>query len=351
MGSPLSAPMANLFLCYHETIWINDCPLEFKPLIYKRYVDDTFLVFKEKEHIAKFFEYLNTKHPNIRFTMENETNNKLSFLDTKVTKIINENNTTFNLSIFRKATFTGLGQNFHSYCSFNFKLNNIRTLLHRAYMLCSSWYDFHEEMKFLLQYFKSNGYPENTVFKIMNKFITERLTPKPKLITVDKLAMYVKLPFLNNECCNFLKRELRQILNFRFPYIDFRYVFINNLTIQGLISHKERIPDDLRSSLVYAYECGACGSTYFGQTKKCLRSRAGDHFGISMRTGRLLASPTHSAIRDHIEICGTGRNLRDFKCKRSFNNLVLLRIYESLEIHFKKPVLNQDESSYPLKLL
>ena len=137
----------------------------------------------------------------------------------------------------------------------------------------------------------------------------------------------------------------------RFPYIDFRYVFINNLTIQGLISHKERIPDDLRSSLVYAYECGACGSTYFGQTKKCLRSRAGDHFGISMRTGRLLASPTHSAIREHIEIFGTGRNLRDFKCKRSFNNLVLLRIYESLEIHFKKPVLNQDESSYPLKFL
>ena len=195
-------------------------------------------------------------------------------------------------------------------------------------MLCSFWSDFHEEMKFLLEYFKNNGYPKNTVYKIMNKFITERQTPKPKIVTMDKLAMYVKLPFLNNECCSFLKRELKQILNSRFPYADFRYVFVNNLTIQGRISHKERIPGDLRSSLVHVYESGACGSTYFGQTKKCLRSRAGDHFGISMRTGRLLVSPTYSAIRDHIEICGTGRNLRDFKCKRSFDNLVSLRIHE-----------------------
>ena len=163
--------------------------------------------------------------------------------------------------------------------------------------------------------------------------------------------MYVKLPFLNNECCNFLKKELRRILEYRFPYIDFRYVFINSATIQGLLSHKESLPMDLRSSLVYAYECGACGSTYLGQTKKCLRSRAGDHFGISMRTGRLLASPTQSAIRDHIENCGTGKNLSNFKCVRSFSNCILLRIFESLEITFRKPNLNRDESSYCLKLV
>ena len=67
------------------------------PLFCKQYVDDTFLAFRKQEHIAKFFEYLNTKYPNIAFTMKNETNNKISFLDTKVTKIMNEKNTTFNL--------------------------------------------------------------------------------------------------------------------------------------------------------------------------------------------------------------------------------------------------------------
>ena len=43
-----------------------------------------------------------------------------------------------------------------------------------------------------------------------------------------------------------------------------------------------------------------------------LKSRDGDHFGISMQTGRQLVSPTHSAIKDHIEV---GRNMRAFKCK------------------------------------
>ena len=46
--------------------------------------------------------------------------------------------------------------NFHSYTFTNFKLNNIKTLLHRAYSLCSSWDEFHEEVTFLSQYFKEN---------------------------------------------------------------------------------------------------------------------------------------------------------------------------------------------------
>ena len=108
---------------------------------------------------------------------------------------------------------------------------------------------------------------------------------------------------------------------------------------------------DLRSSLVYAYECRACGSTYLGQTKKCLRSRVGDHFGISMRTGRLLVSPTQSAIREHLDNCGGGRHIEDFKCLRSFSDVVLLRIYESLEIFYKNPNLNRDGSSFNLKLV
>ena len=55
MGSPLSAPMANLFLCHHEEQWLHECPQEFKPLLYRRYVDDTFLVFQKHDHLDAFF--------------------------------------------------------------------------------------------------------------------------------------------------------------------------------------------------------------------------------------------------------------------------------------------------------
>ncbi|XP_037800345.1 uncharacterized protein LOC119595258 [Penaeus monodon] len=51
MVSPIGPSYANAFLCYHERKWLQDCPLEFKPLFYKRYIDDTFLVFKHPSHV------------------------------------------------------------------------------------------------------------------------------------------------------------------------------------------------------------------------------------------------------------------------------------------------------------
>ena len=46
MGSPVGSSFANAFLSYHEKRWLDECPTEFKPLLYRRYVDDTFLVFR-----------------------------------------------------------------------------------------------------------------------------------------------------------------------------------------------------------------------------------------------------------------------------------------------------------------
>ena len=62
MGSPLGPTLANIFLCFHEKMWLSDCPEEFKPIKYNRYVDDCFLVFRSKEQADKFLEYLNNKY-------------------------------------------------------------------------------------------------------------------------------------------------------------------------------------------------------------------------------------------------------------------------------------------------
>ncbi|XP_027207342.2 uncharacterized protein [Penaeus vannamei] len=67
MGSPLGPCSANTFLCYHEQAWLNNCPSNFKPIYYRRYMDDTFLLFSDPSHINPFISYLNSQHPNIRF--------------------------------------------------------------------------------------------------------------------------------------------------------------------------------------------------------------------------------------------------------------------------------------------
>ena len=68
MGSPLGPSLANVFLCFHEQIWLNDCPEDFKSVYYRRYVDDIFALFRSPGHLEKFTNYLNSKHKNIKFT-------------------------------------------------------------------------------------------------------------------------------------------------------------------------------------------------------------------------------------------------------------------------------------------
>ena len=86
MGSPLGPTLANIFLGYHENNWLNECPIEFKPIYYRRYVDDLFLLFDSPDHLDSFKRYMNNQHPNINFTSEVEIDNSLPFLDVFVTR-------------------------------------------------------------------------------------------------------------------------------------------------------------------------------------------------------------------------------------------------------------------------
>ena len=99
MGLPLGPTFDNIFMCFHETKWLLDCPIEHRPVFYKRYID-TFFLFRDEKHAPIFLNYLNNKHANIRFTIECEHSNKLSFLDCTVHKIANK----FQCSIFGKGS-------------------------------------------------------------------------------------------------------------------------------------------------------------------------------------------------------------------------------------------------------
>ena len=72
MGSPLGPTLANIFLCYHEKIWLDNCPGAFRPSFYRRYVDDIFILFDDPGCLQSFQEYMNRQHPNMTFTSELE---------------------------------------------------------------------------------------------------------------------------------------------------------------------------------------------------------------------------------------------------------------------------------------
>ena len=41
------------FLSWHENIWRHNCPSERNPNVYKKYIDNTFLLFRSKGYIKK----------------------------------------------------------------------------------------------------------------------------------------------------------------------------------------------------------------------------------------------------------------------------------------------------------
>lgn len=46
MGSPLAQTIVNTFICHHKNKCLDECPTEFKPVVYERYVAECFLIFR-----------------------------------------------------------------------------------------------------------------------------------------------------------------------------------------------------------------------------------------------------------------------------------------------------------------
>ena len=143
MGSPLGPLFANIFMSFHEKTWLDSCPSSFKPLLYRRYVDDCFLLFRSLDHVPLFLDYLNCQHPNISFTSEIEHEGKLPFLDIDISRSSGK----FTTSVYRKPTFTGLFTNFQSFIPLTYKRSLVSCLLHRIFNLCSSYENFHAHLK------------------------------------------------------------------------------------------------------------------------------------------------------------------------------------------------------------
>ena len=117
MGSPLGLTLANAFLCYYEKEWLDNCPSYFKPIVYRRHVDDIFVLFSSKEHLHPFADYMNNQHRWIKFTSETKENNTFSFFDIDITP----ENSQLKRSVYRKPTFSGVFTHYESYTDQTYK--------------------------------------------------------------------------------------------------------------------------------------------------------------------------------------------------------------------------------------
>ena len=125
MGSPVSPVVANLCMEAIEEMAINTTPVP--PKVWKRYVDDSFCIIK-RNAVDSFHNTLNSIDQHISFTIEEENNNQIAFLDALVSRKDNA----LIVDVYRKPTHTDRYLDFFSHHDKRHKISTAETLLHRA---------------------------------------------------------------------------------------------------------------------------------------------------------------------------------------------------------------------------
>ena len=141
MGSPLCPIVANIYMKHFEARALETAP--HPPSIWKRYMDDTFVILKTA-YKEEFFHHLNSIEEKIQFTAENtRADGSLPFLDTLVTV---EEDGSLSTSIYRKPTHTNQYLQWDSHHSIANKYSVMNSLLHRANNICSNQEQKEEEV-------------------------------------------------------------------------------------------------------------------------------------------------------------------------------------------------------------
>ena len=273
LGSSLGPVLANIILTQFENVIV-------KPLIetsvlkfYCKYVDDTLVMIK-KDKIQHVLNSFNSFDKNLRFTVDTFDDGNIHFLDIK---ILNNGET----DIYIKDTNTGLYVQYHSYEHWNTKIAWVRSLYDRAQKICSNQHLFMTQVNYLKTVMSWNGYPHYIRTKII-KLLQTRQKRQQNNDGQDKEnlpVIFCRIPYAGAQGDRLVKnlaKKLKRIISQ--PFI------LKNIYKTTKMSYycntKDRIPDYLKSHVVYEFCCPACNAGYIGKTDRNLGTRIKEHCGL-----------------------------------------------------------------------
>ena len=262
MGNPASPVLANLIMNDLITRILNKLP--FLLTFLKLYVDDTILACP-KNKIDLLLNFFNGYHDKLKFTIEQENNNSIPFLDMLV---IRNPDGTLNTNWYLKPTASGRVINYASMHASTQKIATIKNLLFRAYHLSSPIYHEENEQK-IKTILKKNNYPTTLVNRVITQFKSKLQCPNN--LKDPKSNIYFKFPYIRG-----LSDKLGLHITKMNPAV--KLAFYNTKTTSSLYTKlKQLTPIDLSSNLIYKIPCLNCDRCYVGQTKQYLKKRIYQH--------------------------------------------------------------------------
>ena len=162
MGLTLSVVLANAYMEHLEESVLNTATC--KPTIWRRYVDDTFIIWNHgAESLDIFHQHLNSFCQDIQFTVEREHEQQLPFLDV----LVRRNRNKLTTSVYRKPMSSNPYLQFDSNHPPGMKAGIVKCLGKRAQAVCSEPVSSERERQHLRDVFQANGYPKVFIDKAM----------------------------------------------------------------------------------------------------------------------------------------------------------------------------------------
>ncbi|XP_062713445.1 uncharacterized protein LOC134290343 [Aedes albopictus] len=189
MGSPLSPVIANLIMEKVEQEAMTKLEQKHIPLtVYRRYVDDCFLMGR-KEDVEKVVEHFNAIDEKLRFTVEEETNGSLRFLDLTLTR---------NEERIQKVWFPkqkdGRYLDYNSESPHTHKVNTMIALVDRALKL-TDVERRQESIGTVKSILRNNNYPENLIQRTVRDRV-HRLYNTLERECNEEPKKYVSIPYV-----------------------------------------------------------------------------------------------------------------------------------------------------------
>ena len=278
MGSPVSVIVANMVMEDIEDRILDS--QRFDVFCWRRFVDDTWVVLP-KTSISDFLEHINSIEMSIKFTMEEEKDNSIPFLDVFVTRNPDH---TFATDLYSKPTNSDRLLSFSSHHPIPHKRSVVFSMMKRAQSIPSKISDCHRQEKQSLRVLCKNGFPRT--------FIEHSLQPKRQIKEPCSIAptVHVVLPYVSRT-----SERIAQILR-RFNVKVFHKPFFKLSNCFKL--PKDPIVSEHVCGVVYKIPCKDCSRIYVGQTANSMKTRLGQH-----RAALRLLQPSKSAVAEHSLVC------------------------------------------------
>ena len=300
MGNHLAPPLAIIFMSKLEQEALALSPQ--KPHRYSRYIDDCILVWLYGlESLLEFVSFMNSRHPDIRFTIEHSEQNDshiVNYLDLSVSVL----DGIINWELFIKPSHSGVHLSYHSAVPMEVKKSVAVEQFRRASRNASTEQGRQRGMVKIEGLLRDNGYPTEVIESARRRITVwrEKRTPRPG--PKQQRSSILKLPFVDDRLASAVRRTVRSFTK------DVRVIFQRGRSLKDMlvssrldrpecpreVSRKNRRrgrPCECRAcdaglrdgtctvcNVVYSMRCTICESEYVGETERSVRERFKEHF-------------------------------------------------------------------------